>query len=147
MNSKDSVSMNGNQDFPELTWEEHVKLLSKAARSWRLLGIVFGVSILLMFTFGIVFQIIFLFSFMRAFIILATLSQPFYSAFLFVANDKTLHRILPKPPLSAYLSSIISLLISVFFLYIGIIAYQKTGFCAQSVGCIIVTLIKSIAER
>ena len=147
MNSMNSVSMKNGQDFPELTWKEHVKLFSKAARSWRLFGIAFGISVLLMFTVGLVFQMIFLFSFVRAFITLATLSQPFYSAFLFVANDKRLPRILPKPPLSAYLASIIPLLISVFFLYVGIIGFQKTGFCAQSLGCIIVILIRSIIGK
>jgi hypothetical protein len=144
MNSMSSVPVDNGQDFPELTWKEHTRLFQQSIRSRRLFGIAFGISILLIFTFGIVFQIVFLFSFMQAFVTLAMLSQPFYSAFLLISNDKRLPRTLPKPPLFAYLSSIIPLFISAFFLYVGVVAFQKTGFCAQSLGCIIVTLIQSI---
>jgi hypothetical protein len=139
-----SMPVGNSQDVPELTWKEHAKLFRQSMRSWRLLGIVFAISGLFVFTVGIVFQIVFLFSFLQAFVVLAMLSQPFYSAFLLVANDSRLPRTLPKAPLSAYLSSIIPLLISIFFLYIGIIAYQKTGFCSQSLGCMIVTFVQRL---
>ena len=139
--------MDNSQDFPELTWKEHTKLFHQAVLSGRMIGIIFAVSFILMFTVGIVFQIVFLFSFLRAFPVLAMLSQPVYSAFLFVAKDKRLPRTLPKPPKSAYFRSIIPLLIAVFFLYVGIIAFQKTGFCAQSLGCIIIKLIESLIGK
>ena len=132
------------QDSHELTWKEHSKLVQQAASSGRLLGIVFVISILLMLTLGIVFQAIFLFCFLRAFMTLARLSQPVYSAFVILADDKRLPRTLPTPPVSAYFWSLIPLLISVFFLYVGIIALQMTGFCSQSIGCIIITLIQSL---
>ena len=142
-----SIPVDKVQDASDLTWQEHTNLFRQSIRSVRLFGIAFVVSIFLMFTVGIVFQIVFLFSFLRAFVVLAMLSQPFYSAFLFITGDKRLPRTLPKAPLSAYLRSIIPLLIAVFFLYIGIIAFQKTGFCAQSLGCIIVELIKQLVGK
>lgn len=108
-----SVPANDEQDFPELSWKEHARLFRQTIRSYRLFGITYGISILLIFTLGIVFQIIFLFSFF--FITLALLSQPLYSAFLIISNEKRLPRTLPKPPLSAYLASVIPLLVSAFF--------------------------------
>lgn len=110
-----SVPANDEQDFPELSWKEHARLFRQTIRSYRLFGITYGISILLIFTLGIVFQIIFLFSFFSAFITLALLSQPLYSAFLIISNDKRLPRTLPKPPLSAYLASVIPLIVSAFF--------------------------------
>ena len=141
MSSLDNV-----QNLPELTWKEHSLLFRQTIRSWRFYGIVFGISVLLMFTAGIVFQIVFIFSIVQGFIMLAMLNQSVYSAFLLIIHDSSLPRKLPKPPLSAFLASIIPLLISVFFIYIGIIAFQKTGFCSQSLGCIIVRLFQSIVN-
>ena len=139
-----SMPVGNSQDLHELTWKEHGKRCRQATRSVRFFGFIVIISFLLMFTVGIVFQIVFLFSFLRAFIVLARLGQPFYSAFLFVTNDKTLPRTLPKPPLSAYFLSIIPLLISVFFLYVGIIGFRQTGFCGQSLGCMIVLLVQRL---
>ena len=146
MNSIDSSSLDNRQSLPELTWKEHSLLFRQAIRSWRFYGIVFGVSIILMFTAGIVFQIVFIFSIVQGFAILAMLNQSIYSAFLFIIKDTKLPPNLPKPPVSAFFASIIPLLISVFFLYIGVIAFQKTGFCSQSLGCIFVKLFQSIAN-
>ena len=142
-----SMPAGNSQDLHELTWKDHSKLVQQAASSGRLFGIVIVMSILFMLTVGIVFQVIFLFCFLRAFMTLARLSQPVYSAFVFMANDKRLPHTLPKPPVSAYFWSLIPLLISVFFLYVGIIALQMTGFCSQSIGCIIITLIQSLIGR
>ena len=141
MSSLDNV-----QSIPELTWKEQSLLFRQAIRSWRFYGIVFGVSVLLMFTAGIVFQIVFIFSIVQGFTVLAMLSQSVYSAFLLIINDSKLPRKLPKPPLSAFLASVIPLLISILFIYIGIITFQKTGFCSQSLGCIIVRLFQSIVN-
>ena len=146
MNSRDSSSLDNRQNLPELTWKEHSQLFRQAIRSWHFYGIVFGISVLLMFTAGIVFQVVFIFSIVQGFAVLAMLNQSVYTAFLFVIKDKNLPRKLPKPPLSAFLASIIPLLISVFFLYVGIIAFQKTGFCSQSLGCMFVKLFQSIAN-
>ena len=136
-------SVDNDQNATDVTWKEHNRLFRQAILSWRLFAFAFVTSIILVFTVGIVFQVVFLFSFLQASLMLAMLSQPFYSALLFILKDERLPRTLPKPPLSAYLSSIIPLLISIFFLFIGIIVFQKTGFCAQSMGCIFVTLIRS----
>ena len=141
MSSLDNV-----QSIPELTWKEQSLLFRQAIRSWRFYGIVFGVSVLLMFTAGIVFQIVFIFSIVQGFTVLAMLSQSVYSAFLLIINDSKLPRKLPKPPLSAFLASVIPLLISILFIYIGIITFQKTGFCSQSLGCIVVRLFQSIVK-
>lgn len=146
MSSMNTQSLDNSQNFSELTWKEHSQLFRRAIRSWRFYGIVFGISVLLMFTAGIVFQIVFVFSIVQGFAVLAMLNQSVYSAFLFFIKDKNLPRKLPKPPLSAFLASIIPLLISVFFLYVGIIAFQKTGFCSQSLGCMFVKLFQSIAH-
>lgn len=146
MSSTNMSSLDNVQNLPELTWKEHSQLFRKTIRSWRFYGIVFGISVLLMFTAGIVFQIVFIFSIVQGFTMLAMLNQSVYSAFLLIINDRRLPRKLPKPPLSAFLASIIPLLISVFFIYIGIIAFQKTGFCSQNLGCIIVRLFQSIAK-
>jgi hypothetical protein len=134
------------QDFAGLTWKEHSHLFLQALFSWQVFLIVLGINMLLAFTIGVVFQFVFLFSFLQGFIRLAMISQPIYSAFLFITHDKSLPRRLSKPPVSAYLVSIIFLLISIFFLFLGILAYQKTGFCSQSIGCIIVLAIRSIAN-
>jgi hypothetical protein len=142
-----SMQESNSQDLPELTWKEHTKLFRQVVRSWRVFGIVFLISFLLAFTVGIVFQIVFIFFFWQAFILLAMLSQPFYSAFLFITKDKRLPRTLPKPPLSAYFSSIIPLLTSVFFLYVGVVAFQARGFCAQSLGCMSVTLVQQLIGK
>ena len=141
MSSLDNV-----QSIPELTWKEQSLLFRQAIRSWRFYGIVFGVSVLLMFTAGIVFQIVFIFSIVQGFTVLAMLSQSVYSAFLLIINDSKLPRKLPKPPLSAFLASVIPLLISILFIYIGIITFQKTGFCSQSLGCIVIRLFQSIVK-
>ena len=141
MSSLDNV-----QSIPELTWKEQSLLFRQAIRSWRFYGIVFGVSVLLMFTAGIVFQIVFIFSIVQGFTVLAMLNQSVYSAFLLIINDSKLPRKLPKPPLSAFLASVIPLLISILFIYIGIITFQKTGFCSQSLGCIVIRLFQSIVK-
>jgi hypothetical protein len=142
-----STPVGDSHDFHDLTWKEHGKLLLQAVSSARLFGMIFATTFLLMFTVGVVFQIIFLFCFLPAFMILARLSQPVYSAFVFIVNDKRLPHALPKPPASAYLSSIIPLLISVFFLYIGIITFQNTGFCGQSLGCAIIFLFQRLIGK
>jgi hypothetical protein len=144
MNASNIVPLNDNQDSPELTWEEHSKLLTRAFFSWRIFGMAFGISILLAFTVGIVFQTVFIFSVFQGFLMLARISQPFYSAFLSLAHAKELPPKLAKPPLSAILASIVPLLISAFWVYLGFYVFRITGFCPQSLGCIIITLIRSI---
>ena len=146
MSSTNMSSLDNVQSIPELTWKEQSLLFRQAIRSWRFYGIVFGVSVLLMFTAGIVFQIVFIFSIVQGFTVLAMLSQSVYSAFLLIINDSKLPRKLPKPPLSAFLASVIPLLISILFIYIGIITFQKTGFCSQSLGCIVIRLFQSIVK-
>ena len=145
MNTTNIARFGENQSLPELTWKEHNKLLTRAFFSWRIFGMAFGISILLAFTVGIVFQTVFIFSVFQGFLMLARISQPFYSAFLFIANAKELPPKLPKPPLSAILASVVPLLISVFWVYLGIYMFRITGFCSQSLGCIIITLIRSIS--
>jgi len=137
-----SSPSNNTQSFPEYTWKEHHRLFTRVLWSWRSFGIFFGISIILAFTVGIVFQIIFVFSILRAFTSLALISQPFYSAFLFIFKDNRLPHHLPKPPASAIIWSMVELFISVFFLFIGIYAVKITGFCPQSIGCIFVKIIR-----
>ena len=143
MNSMNITQFDGeNQNHLELTWKEHNKLLTRAFISWRIFGLVFGISILLAFTVGIIFQTVFIFSVVQGFLLLARLSQPFYSTFRSLVNAKDLPPKLPKPPFSAILVSIVPLLISIFWIYLGIYIFRITGFCPQSLGCIFVMLIR-----
>jgi hypothetical protein len=141
MNSKPFVS---NQDSFDLSWREQRRLITRTFFSWRMFGIYFGISILLMCTLGIAFQIVFVFSFLRGFVTLATISQPFYATLRRITRDESLPLTLAKPPLSAYLLSVIPLLLSILFLFLGIYAFRISGFCAQSFGCIFWLLIQSL---
>jgi hypothetical protein len=144
MKSADFSPLTRSEDQVGLTWNEHNRLFRRLLFSWRVFGLAFLISILLAFTLGVVFQTVFLFTVFQGFLILAKISQPFYSDLVFIANDHTLPRKLPKPPITAILASVIPLLISCAFLYFGYLAYQETGFCAQSLGCIFIRLIQSI---
>jgi hypothetical protein len=64
------------------------------------------------------------------------------TALRFIAKNEKLPPRLLKPPRSAYVSSVIPLLISAFFLYNGLYTLYLTGFCSQSLGCIIWRLIR-----
>ena len=135
-------SSNRVKSSPEYTWKEHHRLFTKSLLSWRYLVIIFGISILLIFTAGIVFQTIFVFSILRVFHVLALVNQTAYSTYLYLSKNSRLPLLLPKPPNRIIIWCIFQLLISIFFLYIGIYVFKMTGFCPQSLGCIITTMIR-----
>lgn len=128
--------MNSESTSIELTYKEFLPVLTRTMLSWRVFGFAFLTSILLLLTAGIAFQMVFLLSLYQGFLRLAMISQPFYAAYRFLSKNQQLPLKLPKPSTFAILASIVPLLASFMFFYLGIFALQKVGFCPQSIACI-----------